>query len=36
MQMGQLLSDLLESKTLEDLCRQQREKEQAAPGIYHI
>jgi Rrf2 family protein len=28
MQMGQLLSDFLESQTLEDLCRQQREKEQ--------
>jgi Rrf2 family protein len=28
MQMGQLLSAFLESQTLEDLCRQQREKEQ--------
>jgi len=36
MEMGQLLSDFLESKTLEDLCRQQREKEQTAPGMYHI
>ena len=36
MQMGQLLSALLESKTLEDLCRQQREKEQPASAMYHI
>jgi Rrf2 family protein len=28
MEMGQLLSDFLASQTLEDLCRQQREKEQ--------
>jgi Rrf2 family protein len=28
MQMGQLLSAFLESQTLEDLCRQQRQKEQ--------
>jgi Rrf2 family protein len=28
MQMGQLLIEFLESQTLEDLCRQQREKEQ--------
>ncbi|MCJ7510871.1 MAG: Rrf2 family transcriptional regulator [Dehalococcoidia bacterium] len=31
MQMGQLLIDFLESQTLEDLCRQQREKEQPSP-----
>jgi Rrf2 family protein len=36
MQMGQLMSDFLGSKTLEDLCHLQREKEQAAPGMYHI
>lgn len=36
MEMGQLLSDFLESKTLEDICHQQREKEQTAPGMYHI
>jgi len=36
MQMGQLMGDFLESKTLESLCQQQREKEQAAPGMYHI
>ena len=36
MEMGQLLSDLLESRTLEDLCRQQREKEQPALAMYHI
>ncbi len=36
MQIGRLTSDFLESKTLEDLCRQQREKEQTAPGMYHI
>ena len=35
-EMEQLLKDFLESKTLEDLCRQQREKEQTAPGMYHI
>ena len=35
-QMGQLMSDFLGSETLEDLCRQQREKEQTAPGMYHI
>jgi Rrf2 family protein len=34
--MGQLMGAFLESTTLEDLCRQQREKEQAAPGMYHI
>jgi len=36
MQMGQLLGVFVESKTLEDLCRQQREKEQAAPATYCI
>jgi len=36
MQMGQLLGAFLESKTLEDLCRQQREKEQVAPATYYI
>jgi Rrf2 family protein len=36
MQMGQLLSAFLESQTLEDLCRQQREKEQPAPAKYYI
>jgi len=36
MQMGQLLSAFLESKTLEDLCRQQREKERPASATYHI
>jgi Rrf2 family cysteine metabolism transcriptional repressor len=36
MQMGQLLSDLLESKTLEDLCRQQCEKEEPALAMYYI
>ena len=36
MQMEQLLSALLESKNLEDLCRQQREKEQPASAMYHI
>ena len=35
-QMGQLMSDFLGSKTLEDLCHLQREKEQATPGAYHI
>jgi Rrf2 family cysteine metabolism transcriptional repressor len=35
-QMGQLMSDFLGSKTLEDLCHLQREKEQAAPGMYNI
>jgi len=36
MQMGQLLAAFLESKTLEDLCRQQREKERPASATYHI
>ena len=36
MQIGRLTSDFLESKTLEDICHQQREKEQTAPGMYHI
>lgn len=36
MEMDQRLSDLLESKTLEDLCRQQREKEQPALAMYYI
>lgn len=36
MEIGQLMGDFLESKTLEDLCRQQREKEQAAAAMYHI
>ena len=36
MEIGQLMGAFLESKTLEDLCRQQREKEQAAPTMYHI
>jgi len=36
MQMGQLLSAFLESKTLEDLCRQQREKERSTRAMYHI
>jgi len=36
MEMGQLLSDLLESQTLEDLCRQQREKDQLAFAMYYI
>ncbi len=36
MQMGQLLRAFLESKTLEDLCRQQREKERSARAMYHI
>jgi len=36
MQMGQLLSAFLESQTLEDLCRQQREKERPASATYHI
>jgi len=33
MEMGQLLSNYLESKTLEDLCRQQREKERPARPV---
>jgi len=36
MEMGQLLSDLLESQTLEDLCRQQQEKDQLVLAMYHI
>jgi len=36
MQMGQLLAAFLESKTLEDLCRQQREKERSTRAMYHI
>jgi Rrf2 family protein len=36
MEMGQLVSGFLESKTLEDLCREQREKEQPASAMYHI
>jgi Rrf2 family protein len=35
-QMGQLMRAFLESKTLEDLCRQQREKERPARAMYHI
>jgi Rrf2 family cysteine metabolism transcriptional repressor len=34
--MGQLLSSFLESMTLEDLCRQQREKEAPASPMYYI
>ncbi len=33
MEMGQLLTTFLESKTLEDLCRQQREKERPARSV---
>ncbi len=33
MEMGQLLTTFLESKTLEDLCRQQREKERPARPV---
>ena len=33
MEMGELLATLLESKTLEDLCRQQRGKERAARPV---
>ncbi len=33
MDMGQLLTTFLESKTLEDLCREQREKERAARPV---
>ncbi|UCH86738.1 MAG: RrF2 family transcriptional regulator [Dehalococcoidia bacterium] len=36
MEMGQLLNDFLESITLEDLCRQQREKEEEALAMYYI
>jgi Rrf2 family protein len=36
MQMGELLSAFLETTTLEDLCRQQRRKEQGAATMYHI
>ena len=36
MQMGQLMRSLLESMTLEDLCRQQREKERPAAAMYYI
>ncbi len=36
MEIGQLLGAFLESKTLQDLCREQQEKEQAAPTMYHI
>ena len=36
MEMGQLLGGFLESMTLEDLCRLQREKEQAASAMYYI
>lgn len=36
MEIGQLLAAFLESKTLEDLCRQQREKERAAGAMYYI
>lgn len=35
-QMGQLMRSLLESMTLEDLCRQQREKERPAAAMYYI
>jgi Rrf2 family protein len=35
-EIGELMSGFLESKTLEDLCHLQREKEQTAPGMYHI
>ncbi len=35
-EMEQLLGGFLESKTLEDLCRQQREKEQPATAMYYI
>ncbi len=35
-EMGQLLNDFLESMTLEDICRQQREKDQLVPAMYHI
>jgi len=35
-QMEQLLRGFLESITLEDLCRQQREKERPAGAMYHI
>ncbi len=34
--MGQLLSAFLESMTLENLCSQQREKEQPASAMYYI
>ncbi len=36
MQMGQLHRGYLESITLEDLCRQQREKDQPARAMYYI
>ncbi|MGQ9571957.1 MAG: RrF2 family transcriptional regulator [Dehalococcoidia bacterium] len=36
MEMGELLRTFLESMTLEDLCRQQREKEQQAVAMYYI
>ncbi len=36
MQMGQLMRSFLESMTLEDLCRQQREKERPRAAMYHI
>lgn len=36
MEMGQLLAAFLESKTLEDLCRDQREKELPQAAMYNI
>lgn len=36
MEVGRLLADFLESKTLEDLCRQQREKERPVRAMYNI
>jgi len=35
MEMGQLMTAFLESKTLDDLCRQQREKERPARPVCH-
>ena len=35
-EMGEVIGAFLESKTLEDLCRQQRDKEQGAVSIYYI
>lgn len=36
MEMGQLIGGLLESVTLADLCRHQREKERPAGAMYYI
>ena len=35
-EMGEVLGAFLDSKTLEDICRQQRDKDQSTASIYHI